>query len=81
MKSHSAESSKVHCGKVIRWYNESNRGRGSETMGRSGHGQKFRKMWRCEIVDRLEGKTQITKINVIFYRKPVKLPKDGNRPD
>lgn len=43
--------------------------------------QKFRKMWRCEITDRLEGKKQIPKINVIFYRKPVKLPKDGNRLD
>lgn len=41
--------------------------------GRSGDVQKIREIWKCKIVERWESKKQNLKINVIFYRKPVKL--------
>lgn len=36
MRDHSAESSKAHSRQSSRWYNENNRGAGSQSLGRSG---------------------------------------------
>lgn len=57
---------------MSRWYNETNRGGGSWSTGRSGNVQKMTEILRSEIMERLKSKKQNIKINLILYRKAVK---------